>query len=340
MYDSGVTRIGKYTLLHSGAPSTTKIRSVHGVALCLGEQATKIWKDGGAIWEAVSERIITAQLHCHPIPITLVSIYAPINPPLGQTTASDNADALYIDLQRTINKTPRKDILLVMGDFNARVNKQQHLSTSSVMGIHAVDDLNENGQCPIEFCSDGNLIIANTFFEHKAIHKMSWMHPGNKKWYMLDYTLVNRKFRSTIEDVRVHRTAAGVIGTDHHLIRSKIRLHLKSRKKSTTKQPRKLDKKKLSDPATVLAFHAALATTPCSTSTTSTTNERYTELSSIMTELSEKFFVVTEYQRRYKEWLTNEILDIVNKKSHAFLQWQNHRGTSQEHKYRKQYYAL
>ena len=165
------------------------------------------------------QRIIIARLHCHPIPITLVSIYAPINPPPGQTTASDNADAFCIDLQRTINKTPRKDILLVMSDFNARVNKQQHLSTSSVMAIHAVDDLNENGQRLIEFCSHNNLIIANTFFEHKVIHKMSWMHPGNNKWYMLDYTLVNRKFRSTIEGVRVHRTAAEVIGTDHHLIR-------------------------------------------------------------------------------------------------------------------------
>ena len=59
-----------------------------------------------------------------------------------------------------------------------------------------------------------------------------------------------------------------------------------------------------------------------------------------MTELSEKFFRATKYQRRYKEWLTNEILDIVNKKSHAILQWPNHRGTSQEHKYRKQYCTL
>ncbi|CAM4859591.1 unnamed protein product [Rotaria socialis] len=340
MYDSGVTKIGKYTLLHSGAPSATKIRSAHGVALCLGEQATKIWKDGGSIWEAVSERIITARLQCHPVSITLVSIYSPINPPPGQTTASDNADAFYIDLQRTINKTPRKDILIVMGDFNARVSKQQHLSGSSVVGIHAVDDLNENGQRLIDFCSRNDLIIANTFFEHKAIHQMSWMHPGNKKWHMLDYTLVNRKFRSTIEDVRVHRTAAGVIGTDHHLIRSKVRLHLKSRKKSTAKQSRNLDKRKLCDPATVLAFQAAFATTTCSISTASSTNEKYTELSNIVKELSENFFGVTERQRKYKEWLTNEILDIVNKKSHAFLQWQNHRGTCQEHNYRKQYCTL
>ncbi|CAF1601977.1 unnamed protein product [Rotaria magnacalcarata] len=50
---------------------------------------------------------------------------------------------------------------------------------------------------------------------------------------MLDYILVNRKFRNSIQDVRVHRGATGGIGTDHHLSRAKVRLHLKCRKKTT-----------------------------------------------------------------------------------------------------------
>ena len=57
------------------------------------------------------------------------------------------------------------------------------------------------------------------------------MHPGNKTWHMLDYMIINQKFRSSVHDVRVHRNAVGTIGTDHHLLRVKIKLHLRSREK-------------------------------------------------------------------------------------------------------------
>jgi len=57
------------------------------------------------------------------------------------------------------------------------------------------------------------------------------MHPKTKQWHMLDYALVNLKFRSSIHDVRAYRGATGGIGTDHHLLRAKVRVHLKCRQK-------------------------------------------------------------------------------------------------------------
>ena len=107
MYDSGVSTIGEYTILHSGAPSATRTRTAHGVAILLGKQAYKSWKNGGSMWEAVSDRIITARLQCHPISITLIAVYSPTNPPPGQPPATDTADAFYIDLQQTIEKKPK-----------------------------------------------------------------------------------------------------------------------------------------------------------------------------------------------------------------------------------------
>ncbi|CAF4298915.1 unnamed protein product, partial [Rotaria sordida] len=47
-----------------------------------------------------------------------------------------------------------------------------------------------------------------------------------------DYVLVKRKFRTSVQNVRAHRGATDGIGTDHHLTRAKIRLHLKCRRKS------------------------------------------------------------------------------------------------------------
>jgi exonuclease III len=281
MYDSGVSTIGEYTILYSGAPSATRTRAAHGVAIVLGKQANKSWKNGGSMWEAVSDRIITARLKCHPVAITIIAVYSPTNPPSGQSTATDAADAFYTDLQQTIDKISKNDMVLIMGDLNARVSQQQHLDGSSVVGKHAVDDLNENGQRLIDFCSINDLIIANTLFEHKPVHQTTWMHPGNKKWHMIDYTLVNRKFRSSVEDVRVYRMAAGTIGTDHHLVRTKIKFHLKSRVKSASKQFHgRLNKMKLRDPVLIQAFQSALSSTPITTPATTTTNEKYVDLSS------------------------------------------------------------
>ena len=64
---------------------------------------------------------------------------------------------------------------------------------------------------------------------------------------MIDYTLVKKKFRSSVEDVRMLRGAAGTIGTDHHLMCVKIKLHLKSRRKYVNQKKMNIDSTKLKD---------------------------------------------------------------------------------------------
>ena len=156
------------------------------------------------------------------------------------------------------------------------------------------------------------------------------------------YTAVSRKFRSSVEDVRVHRMAAGIIGTDHHLVRTKIKFHLKSRTKSASKKQShgRLNKMKLRDPVLIQAFQSALSSTPITTPTPTTTNEKYVDLSFAVKNISETIFGDIGPRRKHKEWLTHEIIDITDKKSHAFLEWQNHRGTRNEQKYRTQYCFL
>ena len=91
-----------------------------------------------------------------------------------------------------------------MGDLNARVgrNQQCKAATTSVRPF-TVDVENENGSRLIDPCDLNNMIITNTFFNHKEIHQTSWIHLRKKKWHMIDCTLVNKKFRSSVEDVRM-----------------------------------------------------------------------------------------------------------------------------------------
>ena len=337
MYDSGTSTIGEYTFIYSGHSSSDKTRAAHGVAICLNKQATTAWENLGATWEAINERIAMVRLAGKPIHVTIIGVYAPTNP-TTQNGIVSRTEPFYMDLQAAIAKVPKGDMLLVIGDFNARVGTDQHLTSRYVVGPYAVDEINENGKHLVDFCSINNLIICNTFFQHKPVHQMSWMHPGSKKWHMIDYTLVNKQFRSSVEDVRVHRTAAGAIGTDHHLLRIKLKFHLRSRRKVNVAQHPRIDRKKLKDEQLQLAFQAELSRRPSQTeSSTDNIDHKYNVFVNYVPQTSTTLFQQDTNTKKRKEWLTDEIMDIVNKKSKAFLEWQNFRGTSLESKYRNNY---
>ena len=336
MYDSGTSTIGEYTIIYSGRSSSDKTRSAHGVAICLNKQATTAWKNLGATWEAINERIVMVRLVGKPIHVTIIGVYAPTNP-TTQNGIVSKTEPFYMDLQATIDKVPKGDMLLIIGDVNARVGTDQHLTSGNVVGPYAVDEINENGKHLVDFCSINNLIICNTFFQHKSVYQMSWMHPGSKKWHMIDYTLVNKQFRSSVEDVRVHRTAAGAIGigTDHHLLRIKLKFHLRSRRKVNVAQPPRIDRKKLKNEQLQPAFQAELSRRPSQTkSSIDNIDHKYNVF---VGQTSTTLFQQDTNIKKRKEWLTDEIMDIVNKKSKAFLEWQNLRGTSLESKYRNNY---
>ena len=342
MYDSGVKLInGEYTLIYSGLPSNNKTRNAHGVAICLDKTATKIWKDSGSEWEAVSERIVKVSLNCLPVNITVIAIYSPVNPINKQM--ADASEQFYNDLQDTIDRVSTKDMLLIMGDFNARLGgNQQQQFLNYVVGPFIVDKENENGTKLIEFCSINNIIVSNTFFQHKLVHQTSWMHPGTKVWHMLDYTLVNKKFRSSVENVRMFRRATGAIGTDHHLMRAKIKFHLKSRSKRGSEKKIKYDITKFKNEKSLEMFQKDLQETGAAlTDRALSIDEKYSLFVSYLQGNAEKHFKLDKNtNRKRKEWLTDDILQIIDQKSLAFVNWQNYRGTQRESEYRNKYRRL
>jgi ribosomal protein S7 len=229
-----------------------------------------------------------------------------------------------------------------MGDLNARVGVIEHSTSPHTVGPFATDLLNSNGERLIEFCLINNLVISNTFFQHKSIHQKSWMHPGSKQWHTLDYTLVNQKFKSSVEDVRFYRKAAGVIGTDHHLMRTKIRLHLKVRKKLNLQKEFCVDRSKLKEDYKVLAFQNDLAKNLQIIKNDNTDiNLKYNWFVNTIKEAATTHFKPDNKNKRgCKDWLTEEIIEVAEKKGDAYLKWLKYRGTSSEKKYKDKYVAL
>ena len=117
------------------------------------------WRDSGGKWSAISSRIVSARLQLclndsTKLDVTVVSVYAP-----AHRASVEMKDQFFDDLQAVISSTPPDDLLLVMGDFNARVGcgGDTDLSWLGVRGMFGVDRLNENGEHLLGFCAlNGN----------------------------------------------------------------------------------------------------------------------------------------------------------------------------------------
>ena len=89
------------------------------------------------------------------------------NPSLCPTSNAEEADVewYYEDLQDPAELTLKKDVLFILGDWNAKLGSQE---IPGVMGKFSLQVLNEAGQMLIEFCQENILVIANTLFQqHK-----------------------------------------------------------------------------------------------------------------------------------------------------------------------------
>ena len=125
-------------------------------------------------------------------------------------------------------KLPNKDINIVMGDLNAKVGEDNR-NYELVMGKHGLGAINDNGDRLLACCVFNNLVIGGTIFPHKKIHKATWVSPDGQKENQIDHFCISRKFRRSLEDVRVLRGADVV--SDHHLLIAKVKIKLKKHRK-------------------------------------------------------------------------------------------------------------
>ena len=93
--------------------------------------------------------------------ITVIQVYAPTS-----NAEESEIEWFYEDLQDLLELTPSKDILFIIGDWNAKVGSQE---IPGVTGRFGIGVQNEAGQRLTEFCQENALVIANTLFQqHKG----------------------------------------------------------------------------------------------------------------------------------------------------------------------------
>ena len=82
------------------------------------------------------------------------------------------------DLQDILELTPKKDVLFIIGDWNAKIGSQE---TPGITGRFGLGMRNEAGQSLIEFCQENALVIANTLFQQHKRRLCIWTSPDGQQ---------------------------------------------------------------------------------------------------------------------------------------------------------------
>ena len=82
--------------------------------------------------------------------------------------------------------TPKKEVLFIMGHWNANVGSQE---TAGVTGKFGLGVQNEAGQRLTKFCQENTLVIANTLFQQHKRQLYIWTSPGGQYQNQIDYIL-------------------------------------------------------------------------------------------------------------------------------------------------------
>ena len=123
--------------------------------------------------------------------------------------------------------TPKKDVLFIIGDWNAKVGSQE---TPGVTGKFGLGIRNEAGQRLTEFCQENAPVTANTLFQQPKRRLYTWTSPNVQHRNQIDI-LCSQRWRSSISSTKTRPGAD--CGSDHELFIAKFRLKLKKVGKTT-----------------------------------------------------------------------------------------------------------
>ena len=259
----------------------------------------------------VSDRIMTMRLPLSKDNFaTIISVYAPT-----MTNPDENKEAFYNQLASVLSGIPRTDKLLLIGDFNARIGREND-TWPLVMGKHGNGKCNSNGELLVALCSVFELIMTNTMFKQKDERKTTWMHPRSRHWHMIDFIITRCRDK--------HRTRAmggANCWTDHQMLRSKVayRIRQKHNRQGTSK-PTKLNTAKLSTTSHRESFEQEMdsALAQWEEKDISTLDEEWAALQQVMYNIAKTY--LGKPDRQHQDWFDpndQELQTLMSRRDQA-----------------------
>jgi hypothetical protein len=122
-------------------------------------------------FEPRNERISKLRLKGKYHNITIINIHKPT-----EEKDEETKERFCAELQQIREKVPKHDIVITLGDYNAKIGRER--AYQKVIRNHTLHDkTNRNGVLVSEYAIANDMVVVSTFFQHKNIHKGTWISP-------------------------------------------------------------------------------------------------------------------------------------------------------------------
>lgn len=299
------------TLIYSGKTD----ESTGGVAIMMSPDAMKCLVD----WKPINDRIIIARFKTKARHLTFLQVYAPT-----EQASPEEKDTFYQQLDKACRDVRMGDIKILSGDLNAKVGSDNK-NWEKVMGRHGIGNMNENGELFADFCVNQDLVIGGTIFQHRRIHKYTWISPDQKTRNQIDHIAISRRWRGSLLDVRSSRGAD--IGSDHNLLIGAIRIKLAKAKKTSAPLERGCDIDQLKNEEKVIRYRNDLQAKLLGQNNIADPNSRWNFILSSYKEVASKILGFRLPGR--KEWISDKTWALIDSRKKTKL-LMNSRGSSSQ----------
>ena len=116
--------------------------------------------------------MISVRFQCKPFNIMVIQVYAPTS-----NAEVAGVKQFYEDLQDLLELKPKKDVLFIIGDWNAKVGSQEIHGVTAKFGLGVQ---NEVGQRLTELCQENALVIKNNLFQQHKRRFYTWTSPDGQ----------------------------------------------------------------------------------------------------------------------------------------------------------------
>ena len=311
-----------YVLMYSGVSKDK--RAKEGVGIVISESL----KHHVTNWEGISSRIIRLDLQTKENrKITLIQVYGP-------TEDKDIVDkeTFYHDLQLTVDKIRNThENIFILGDWNSRIGNDSRKG-HGCMGKHGGErNINDNGVRMIEFCIDNNLLIGNTWYPHKQLHKTTFVSETRGASSTIDFITYEKNARKMVKDVRVYRSAE--LSTEHKLLIAKMNFSIERREKCKTFE--KINWNKLKDMEIREKYKKKLDEV-LRTQEMSQVN-KWTTFKNTILKTAEEICGKKKISPRNKrtKWWNESVKDKIKRKKDAWKEYTRTKRPEDQEKYRK-----
>ena len=138
-----------------------------------------------------NDRMISVHFQGKPLNITVIQVYAPTS-----NTEEAEVEQFYEDLENLLVLTPQKDVLFIIGDWNAKVGSQEISGITGKFGIRVRNEARQ--RLIIAFCQENALVIANTIFQEHKRRLNTWTSQDGQHQNQIHYILCSQRWRSPI----------------------------------------------------------------------------------------------------------------------------------------------